>query len=175
MTIGGCRAAPGTRYNVSMRRHLGPVAAAWLVAALSLVVLAALAPAVFADGRDPRCAAWEAGGAPPATDMAALCPPLTGVTTADADISSEPAFPYLVGLVVMATVLTGFGFVAMRLVAPSKPGARPRSAAEWWTCGECGATNQRGRGACFACQTARGPDLPATPAAPDSQPASRPV
>ena len=123
---------------------------AWLAAAL---LLACVATAALADGRDPRCDGWEANGAPPGTEMAAMCPAATGITTADVDIGAEPAYPYLVGLLVMAAVLTVFGLVVMRFTPGSTKGRR--AARSPWTCPACGAANPPDRGSCFACHETR--------------------
>ena len=89
------------------------MAAAWLVVVLAL----ALAPAALADERDPRCDDWALGGAPPGVDIGASCPSPLAAATADVNLGSEPLVPYIVALLVMAAVLTAFGFVAMRVTA----------------------------------------------------------
>jgi len=135
-----------------MRRLIAPVAAAWLV----LVLVLSAAPAVLADERDPRCDAWEQVGPPPGIDMAASCPSTseagTRAGTEEVDLDSEPLVPCIAGLLVMATVLTVFGFIAIRVTA--RPRRDPKGRA-WWTCAACGSPNQPRRTACFACQASR--------------------
>ncbi len=145
------------RYNGRMRRLIGPVAAAWLV----LVLVLAVAPVALADERDPRCDAWEQAGAPPGIDMAASCPSTSGATTAEVDLDNEPLVPYIAGLLVMAAVLTVFGFIAIRVTA--RPRRDPKGRA-WWTCAACGSLNQPRRTACFACQASRAEPTPTHPA-----------
>ena len=141
-----------------MRRLLSG-AGAGLVVVLALALV--LAPAVLADERDPRCAAWEQSGPPAGTDMALLCPG-AGPTEADVDLDSEPLVAYIVALLVVAGVLTVFGLVAMRVTAGPRPGGRAAHVA-WWTCAACGSPNRPDRGACFACHASRADPAPTHP------------
>jgi hypothetical protein len=142
-----------------MRRLLATVGSAALVLALTLAP--APVPALAAGAPDPRCAGWEQSGPPPGIDMAAACPP-AGPGEADVDLGTEPLVAYIVALLVVAGVLTVFGFVAMRYTA-QPAGGRRRADAGWWTCAGCGSPNRPDRGACFACHVSRG-EAPTHPA-----------
>jgi hypothetical protein len=134
-------------------------ASAILLTIVSLAVLACLAPAVLADDRDPRCTDWERHGAPPGTNMAVQCP-RSDVLIDGVALSDEPLVPYIVGLLVMAGVLTAFGLVASRVL--KRPGA-PEARMTWWSCTACGTSNGPDRSSCFACYEPRTTDArPAT-------------
>jgi hypothetical protein len=129
-------------------------------------------PALAADTRDPRCAAWEAASTPPpGIDLSVVCPP-ADVTTEVLDLGEEPLLPYVVGLVVMAAVLGVFGIVAMRLTAP-RPDRHATRPADWWACPSCGERNRPDRAHCFACEASRdtAPEPAGRPAVPADAPA----
>jgi hypothetical protein len=151
-----------------MARLRAPVRGALLLLVALAIALGAAVPTLAADARDPRCDAWEAGGPPPGTDMAARCPPEQAASEA-IDLDTEPLIPYVVGLVVMAVVLGTFGVVAMRLMAP-KPAPRTAPAKDWWACPSCAVRNRPDRAHCFACQASRD-TLVAPPATEDAHPA----
>ena len=136
-----------------MARLSAPVRGALLLFVALALALGAVAPALGAAPRDPRCDAWEAGAPPPGTNMAAMCPP-AGAPGDAVDLDKEPLIPYVVGLVVMALVLGTFGVVAMRLMAP-KPQRRVSRSEDWWACPSCGVRNRPDRAHCFACQASR--------------------
>jgi len=121
-------------------------------APLALLLAIALVPAVLADDRDPRCADWERHGVPPGVQVDVLCP-ADGIRLADVPLSDEPLVPYIVGLLVMAVVLTAFGFVSMRYLAKR---SRPVRETDLWTCGACRTANRPDRASCFSCQASRG-------------------
>jgi hypothetical protein len=153
VTIGGCRRAPGLGYNLGMAPTRAPVRGALLLFVALTIALGAAVPALAADPRDPRCDAWEVGGPPPGTNMAAMCPTVNAGSEA-IDLDKEPLIPYVVGLVVMALVLGTFGVIAMRVMAP-KPARRTGQAKDWWACPSCGERNRPDRAHCFACQASR--------------------
>ncbi|MEO5965740.1 MAG: hypothetical protein ABIR11_09770 [Candidatus Limnocylindrales bacterium] len=143
-----------------MRRLVALCVHAWLVVVLTL----SLAPTALADDRDPRCAGWELDGPPPGIDIANACPPgISEVTTEDVNVGSEPLFPYIVALIVVAMFLSAFGFVAMRLLARPVPPPKARLMT-FWACVACGATNSPDRAACFSCHASRGDPAPPHPA-----------
>ena len=148
----------GRAYNSGMRRAPAPVrgALSTILAACAVALLAVLvlAPTVLADDRDPRCGDWERHGVPPGTNMALMCPGGGGVGLGDIQLGDEPLVPYIVGLLVVAVVLGGFGLVAMRLLATPKRPLRPD---DLWPCAACGTANLPTRTSCHACQSpARG-------------------
>ena len=161
MTIGGCRGARDAGYNLEMTHLRAPLRGALLLLVALAMAFGATLPALAADTRDPRCDAWEAGGPPPGTNMAVMCP-AEEVTAETVDLGTEPLVPYVVGLIVMALVLGTFGMVTMRVIAP-KPTRRPSRAEDWWACPSCGVQNRPDRAHCFACEGSR--DAVATPVA----------
>jgi zinc finger protein len=137
-----------------MARPRVPIRGALFLHVALALALGGAMPAVAADTRDPRCAAWEAASAPPpGIDMATVCPP-GEVTTVEVDLDREPLIPYVVGLVVMAAVLGVFGLIAMRVTAP-RPDRRATRPEDWWACPSCGERNRPDRAHCFACQASR--------------------
>jgi len=146
----------GRAYNSGMRRAPAPVrgALSTILAACAVALLAVLvlAPTVLADDRDPRCGDWERHGVPPGTNMALMCPGGGGVGLGDIQLGDEPLVPYIVGLLVVAVVLGGFGLVAMRLLASPKRPLRPD---DLWPCAACGTANLPTRRSCHACQSPR--------------------
>ena len=130
-----------------LRGTLVPIALA-----IGAVIVLTLAPMVLADDRDPRCSDWEQHGAPPGLDLATVCP--QGPLDVGVDLAREPLVPYIVALLVVAGVLTAFGFVAMRLLAP-RPAARHARPEDWWVCASCGTRNRPDRAVCYACQASR--------------------
>ena len=75
--------------------------------------------------------------------MAPMCPGGGGVGLGDIQLGDEPLVPYIVGLLVVAVVLGGFGLVAMRLLATPNAPLRPD---DLWPCAAWGPpTCRRGR------------------------------
>jgi hypothetical protein len=131
-----------------------------LAIALGAVLALAGAPVALADGNDPRCADWLQHGPPPGVDLGLMCPD-RGLMLGEVPLADEPLVPYIIGLLVMAAVLTVVGFIAMRAMAPRRRQPRP---ADWWPCPACGEANLPDRATCFACQASKGPGTPATSA-----------
>jgi hypothetical protein len=147
-------------YNVDMRRTPAPVRGALSThvsaVAVALLLALVLAPVALADDRDPRCGDWERNGAPPGVNMGVMCP-AGGLTIGDVPLGDEPLVPYIVGLLVMATVFGVFGLVAQRLLAKPR---QPLRADDLWPCPACGTANPPSRASCHVCQAPR--ELPAT-------------
>jgi hypothetical protein len=136
---GATRAAPGGRgRDDGRRRHAGIAVRSLAVRSLAVAVLV-----------------WAAAGPVALADETPL--PSAGATEVDAnpDPAAEPAFPYIVALLVTSAGLAVVGFVAMRVNRPRRVTRRPGTG--WWTCASCAAGNAPDRTTCFACQAPRGP------------------
>ncbi len=89
-----------------MTRVLSLLAATWLVTAA--IALAGAGPVLADDPRDPASSAGATTGA-----------------GAPYDLSTEPAIPYIVALLVTSAGLTVVGLIALRMQTPRRRHQRP--------------------------------------------------
>jgi hypothetical protein len=146
-------------------RHIRRARLSRLLVAASLALAAVGAPviaqAALADdpARDPRCADWEAHGAPPGVNLDLACAPSAAAAPAEVDtgdLASEKLLPYTIALTVTGLALGAVGVISLRVSGPRAQANRRRSAAaRFWSCGTCDATNPVDRASCYACQSTR--------------------